>query len=440
MTHWQHSDIVCGHTACSWTALIQQFAAVPLPCLTKNGEDMPAPKHSELCGMDQELFEQLVEIRRDLHRHPELSWKEVRTAGVVSRFLDTLGIKHRTDVAGTGIIADIEGVRTDDCVAIRADLDALPVLEETELPFASCVEGVMHACGHDGHTAMVLGAAALLSRDAAPLPTSVRLIFQPAEETGNGAPAMIEAGALDNVAMIFGAHVDRHYPVGSVVVTEGSVNASTDEFRVTISGRGGHGARPHETTDAVVVGSLLVMAIQTIVSREVNPAHPSVVSVGRFSAGTAPNVIAGRAELSGTIRAQDHDVREHLHRSIRRIATSVAQLHEASVEVEIIEGTPPLINRHEGLEIAHNAAVQSVGSENVLELVSANMGGEDFSHYLKHVPGCYVRIGSTAPGQDTYPAHSSRFDFDERAIATGAAWFYQVARLAGEEIASSQVK
>jgi amidohydrolase len=245
---------------------------------------------------------------------------------------------------------------------------------------------------------------------------------------------MVDEGVLDNVAMIFGGHLDRHYPVGSVVVSDGAVNASSDSFRIHILGRGGHAARPHETVDAVVVGSLLVIAIQTIVSREVNPAHPSVISVGQFTAGSASNVIANEAELSGSIRAQDPEVREHLHQSLRRIAASVGLLHGATVDVEIHHGTPPLINKPPGVDVAREAAVEAVGQSEVKQLAIANMGGEDFSYYLQHIPGCYVRFGSQYADRDNYPAHSSRFDFNEQALATGAAYYRSVALAAGRHV------
>jgi len=386
--------------------------------------------------IDSELFEQIVAVRRDLHRHPELSWEEHRTGDRVCRFLDQQGISYRRGVANTGIVADLPGRRSGPFIAIRADLDALPVFEETGLPFASEIPGRMHACGHDGHTSIALGAGALLRREDS-LEFPVRLIFQPAEETGRGAKAMVDAGVLEDVAIVFGGHVDRHYPVGTVVVTEGVVNASSDKFVMTISGRGGHAARPHETVDAVVVGSLLVMAIQTIVSREVNPAHPSVVTVGRFDAGTAPNVIAGQAKLQGTIRAQDEDVRQHLCESLRRIAASVGQLHGAQIDVEITEGTPSLRNRPESAAIAREAAIAAVGQERVLRMETANMGGEDFSYYLERTEGCYVRFGATRPGEPAYPAHSSKFDFDEQALAVGASYFHHVVRLASEKLLKS---
>jgi len=385
--------------------------------------------------IDDSLFERIVAFRRDLHQHPELSWRETRTAQKVCAVLDDLGISYRSGVAKTGIVADIGAKPGIPSVALRADMDALPIVEETELPFRSQVDGVMHACGHDGHTSMLLGAAMLLAGDEN-LPAPVRLIFQPAEETGRGASAMIADGALEGAALVFGGHVDRHFPLGTIMVTEGAVNASSDKFVITVAGRGGHAARPHETIDAVVVGSLLVMSIQTIVSREVNPAHPSVVTVGRFEAGTAANVIAGQARLEGSIRAQDAEVRKSLQQSIRRIAAAIGQLHGATVDVEICEGTPPVINPPEGAAIARRAAAATVGDDNIVKLKTANMGGEDFSYYLEQVGGCYVRFGTTVPGRDAFPAHSSRFDFDERALAVGARYYYELAKAAGETIAA----
>jgi hippurate hydrolase len=280
---------------------------------------------------------------------------------------------------------------------------------------------------------MVLAAAELLSRDGN-LPAPVRILFQPAEEKGCGAVAMIEAGALDGVEMIFGGHVDRHYPTGQIVAHAGAVNASTDSFRIEIEGRGGHAARPHEGVDSVVVGSLLVMAIQTIVSREVNPAHPSVVTVGRFDAGTAGNVIAARAVLEGTIRAQERSVREHVVRSLHRICESVGTLHSARLNVVIEEGTPPVVNPPAMAELARRAASAVVGEENAVPLHTPNMGGEDFAYYMEKVPGCYVRLGARAEGLEGFPAHSSKFDFDEGVLEIGARYFYEVARIAGASI------
>ncbi|REK09976.1 MAG: amidohydrolase [Planctomycetota bacterium] len=383
--------------------------------------------------LESPLYSSLVAMRRDLHQHPELSWQETRTAEKVCAYLDELGVSYRRGVAGTGIVAEFPGGNGGPFIALRADLDALPILEETGLPFASQVPGAMHACGHDAHTTMLLGAASLLAQDRE-LPAPVRLIFQPAEEFGEGAPAMIEAGVLDNVALIFGGHVDRHFPVGSIAVTDGPVNASSDSFTIRITGRGGHAARPHETVDAVIVGSLIVMALQTIVSREVNPSHPSVVTVGHFDAGTAANVIAGQALLEGSIRAQENSVRLALHRSIERIAKAICQMHGADLEFSIGQGTPPLCNPPEGARVARLAAAAAVGEGNVARMDMASMGGEDFSYYLEHVPGCYVRFGTARDGVEQFPAHSSRFVIDEEALAVGAAFFHAVAKVAGQSI------
>ncbi len=382
-------------------------------------------------------FEKWVAFRRDLHRHPELSLQENRTAERIEGALDQLGIAHRR-AAGTGVLAEIPASRGGPSVprvALRADTDALPIQEETGLEYASANDGVMHACGHDGHTAMVLAAAELLSKDGS-LRAPVRLVFQPAEERGLGAVAMIEAGALDGVGMIFGGHVDRHYPTGQIVAHAGAVNASTDSFRIEIQGKGGHAARPHEGVDAVVVGSLLVMAIQTIVSREINPAHPSVVTIGRFDAGTAPNVLAGRATLAGTIRTQEKAVRDHIVSSLSRICESIGALHNARLRMILEEGTPPVVNPTDMAAIARRAAVAVVGEANAVPLHTANMGGEDFACYMEKIPGCYVRLGARAPGREGFPAHSSKFEFDEEVLAIGARFFYEVARLAGEVLAS----
>ncbi|MBX3349841.1 MAG: amidohydrolase [Nitrospira sp.] len=379
------------------------------------------------------LYDRLVALRRELHRYPELSRQESRTAAVISRFLHDLGIRHRTNIAGHGVVADIPGDSGVPCVVLRADMDALPIQEETGLEFASVHGGVMHACGHDGHTTMLLGAAALLSQEN-DLPAPVRLIFQPAEEQGTGAIAMIKEGVLAGAGLIFGGHLDRHYRPGTIVVSEGPVNASSDNFAIEIIGQGAHGARPHESIDAVVVGSLMIMALQTIVSREVDPARPSVVSVGQFHAGTAPNVIAGQAKLEGTVRAQDPAVRRQLLNSVRRIAESIAQLHGAKIHVTVTEGTPPLVNDAVMAVLARSAAIETVGETNVLPLKTANMGAEDFSYYLEKIPGAYVRFGSQVPGREGYPAHSSKFDFDEDALAVGAAYYRTLARIAGRQL------
>ena len=378
------------------------------------------------------VLERIIALRRDLHRHPELSWDEHGTMQRISAQLHALGIPHRTGVARTGIIADLPGAQDGARVALRADTDALPVTEETGLPFASVHPGVMHACGHDGHSAMLLGAAQCLL--AKPPPRPVRLIWQPAEEKGQGAKAMVEEGAMEQVGMVFGGHLDRRYPSGSLVVTDGAVNASTDTFVIDITGKQGHGARPHESVDAIVIGSALVTSLQTIVSREVDPAAPAVISVGRFDAGSAPNVIAGKAVLEGTLRAQDPAVRERLRGAIERIARAVGEVHGAQVQVTLQVGTPAVINRPVPTALARSAARDIVGDERVCTLRTANMGGEDFAYFLEEVPGAYIRYGAQIPNRETFPAHSSRFDIHEPALGVGAQWLARVAHAAGAHL------
>lgn len=378
---------------------------------------------------DETFLAHLVEIRRDLHRHPELSWREERTADRVCHELEALGVAYRR-VAGTGVVADLPGPDGVPLVALRADLDALPITEETGLPFASVEDGVMHACGHDGHTTMLLGAARLLV-DVADRPAPVRLIFQPAEEEGTGAPAMIEHGVLDGVGVIFGGHIDRLYAAGEMVVQEGPINASTDEFTMELSGPGGHGARPHESVDPIVAGSAVVTALQAIPAREIDPAQAAVVSVGMFRAGSAPNVIASKAVLQGTLRAQDPQVREHLKEAVDRVATSVGAAHRVVVSVRFHDGTPAVVNGAPSVVLARQAVEAVVGGPGVRPLATGNMGGEDFGFYLERVPGCYVRFGARPTDRESHPAHSGKFTWDERVLEIGARYYKEVALVAG---------
>ena len=398
----------------------------------------PARRGPSVIAREQiPLLDRIIGLRRELHRYPELSEREERTAGLVCSFLEDLGIPYRAGVGGYGVVAHVEGRQDGPVVALRADIDALPIREETGLPFASEVDGVMHACGHDGHTAILAGAAALLSAEPPPYP--VRLLFQPAEERGNGAAMMVADGAIDGVSAVFGGHIDNSYPVGTLVVTDGAVNAASDYFTIRIEGRTGHAARPHQAVDAVVAGASLVSALQTVVSREVNPADPAVLTVGSFNAGTAENVIAGAATLTGTIRTMDPEVRRHLCDSVVRMAEAVARLHGCEVDAEVREGNPPVVNSPTMTGPARRAAEAVVGETNVARMRAVNMGSEDFGRYLERVPGCYIRYGGLTPGGDPHPAHSSRFDFDERALPVGARWLDAVARLAGEELATCQL-
>ncbi len=369
----------------------------------------------------------LLKIRREIHAWPELAYEEERTAAVISRELEKLGLSPRTGVARTGVVADIG--REGPTVALRADMDALPLHEETGLPFASKRPGLMHACGHDGHVAMLLGAAALLVKDP-PSQGRVRLIFQPAEERGAGARAVIEEGVLEGVSFIFGGHIDRHFKVGEIAVNEGLICAFTDTFTISINGKGGHAAWPHEAIDAVVVGSLLVMNIQTIISREINPAHPCVITVGKFQGGSAHNVIAEKALLEGTIRSTDPDTRKRIMESLKRMGKGIAEVHRAGIRIEIREGYPPVVNHPVAARLAREAALKVVGPQGLVKQPHPSLGGEDFAFYLQKVPGCFVRFGAVKKGLENIPAHSPKFDFDERVLPLGARFLAEVARIA----------
>jgi hippurate hydrolase len=371
----------------------------------------------------------LLELRRDLHAHPELSWKEERTADKLARALTALGARDVQRVARTGVVGRLPGREAGGpTVALRGDIDALPIQEQTGLPFASAVNGVMHACGHDVHATWTVGAAMLLSRE--PALGDVLLVLQPAEEVGAGARAMLEAGALDGVSAIFGGHVDRRFEVGQIVADAGPLAASADEFRIELVGQGAHGARPHEAADPIVGAAALVTALQTIVSRRVDPSDPAVVSVGEVHAGSAPNIIPERATLSGTLRATTPRTRALLRAEVQRLAETVAAAHRLTVSIKMPDGTPPVVNDARMAAIAREAATSLVGVENVVPFGLTNMGGEDFAFYQERFPGCFLRVGAREPGGERTPAHSPRFTVAEGAIFVGAAVLAECARQA----------
>jgi hippurate hydrolase len=375
------------------------------------------------------LHRTLVELRRDLHRHPELSGREERTADALHAALAQVAPARLERVAGTGVVARIRGRDTTrPPVAVRGDIDALPISEETGLPFASENPGVMHACGHDVHATWAVGAAHLLT--ARPAAGDVLIVLQPAEETGRGARA-----ALDGVAAIFGAHVDRRFAVGEVVAQEGPLAASADSFEIRLRGSGAHAARPHEAADPIVGAGALIGALQTIVARRVNPAYPAVVSIGSVHAGSASNVIPDRAVLTGTLRATDPETRRLLVDEVRHIADATAALHRLTAAVSIELGPPPLVNPPEAARWARRAAATVLGDAAVVPLGFVNMGGEDFAAYLERIPGCFLRIGAREPGGEPIAAHSPRFYAAEESIFVGAAVLAETARVASEATA-----
>lgn len=372
----------------------------------------------------------MVKLRRTLHRRPELAFEEVDTARLIMTELDRLDIPHTYGGVGGGVVGRLScGVAGAPTVALRAEMDALPGAENTALPFASCVPDKMHACGHDAHMAMVLGAAALLAKSPPPN-GNVLFVFQPAEERGGGARVVLASGELDRVDAIFGGHVTHHYRVGEIMVASGSITAQSDRFRLRIKGRGGHGARPHEAVDAIVIAGLLISALQTLVSRTINPVYPSVVTIGRIEGGSAANVIAESAVLEGTIRTTIPEVRELVVTGIRRMARAMGDLYDTSIEAEIEEGYPPVVNTVRETEIAQDAVREILGEAGLVMMDHPSMGSEDFSYYVQRIPGCYVRFGARIREREYIPLHSPSFDISEDVLEVGAAYFDEVARQA----------
>lgn len=377
----------------------------------------------------------LVALRRDLHSRPELSFAEHATADRLESELRGLEPLDLRRVAGTGLVARIRGRSPGaPVVAIRGDIDALPIQEETGLDYASRADGVMHACGHDVHATWAVGAAMLLTEE--PAAGDVLIVLQPGEETGQGAARMLDAGALDGVAAIFGGHVDLRFPTGEVVADAGPLAAATDMFAIELVGRGGHGARPHEVRDPIVGAAALVTALQTIVARRLNPASPGVVSVGSIHAGNAPNVIPERVALAGTLRATTVETRELLHRELRRITDSVADAYGLTAELSLELGPPAIVNPDEPIRWAREAVASLLGESALVPLGFLNLAGEDFACYMERIPGCFLRIGARAPGGEAVAAHTSRFHPDERSVFVGAAVLAETARRASSALAS----
>jgi amidohydrolase len=361
-----------------------------------------------------------VATRRDLHRHPELSHQEQRTADMAASRSEELGFQVRAGLGGTGVIADLEGAGDGPMLMLRADMDALPVEErDDKRTVRSEVDGVMHACGHDGHVAMVLGAATALValRDA--WRGSLRLCFQPAEEVAEGAVPMIDDGAADGVDRVLGIHLWAPLQVGRVAVTPGVIFGSADAFRVTVHGRGGHGGMPHTAVDPVVAAAEIILALQTIVSRETSPFSPAVVTVGSISGGTRFNVIADTVDIEGTVRAVEQSERERLLRRVAEIAADVARSARCEAVYERGSGCPPVVCDPEVASTVRAAAVATVGDDKV-DVARPITVGDDVACFLERAPGCYYLVGAGHPEKGPVaPHHSADFDIDEACLPIG---------------------
>lgn len=379
--------------------------------------------HTDSMAEAEALREQLVAWRRDFHRHPELAFQERRSARTIAEELRGLGYDVQTGVAETGVVALLEGGGSRHVVMARFDMDALPVTEANETDYASQNEGVMHACGHDGHMAIGLGVATLIARHRDHLPGTLKLVFQPAEEGGNGAPRMVEEGVLENPRpdVLLITHLWNEKPVGVVDVTPGAIMAAAERWTCVVHGRGGHGALPHQAVDPIVAASHIVTALQTVVSRNVSPLETAVLTVGSFHGGDAFNVIPDRVDLSGTIRTYDSQVREKVLRRAREVIDTTAAAYEASADLEIESLTPPLVNDPDVVRAVRDAAETVLGLETVTS-GERTMGSEDAAYFTQEVPGCYFFLGSanSERGLDA-PHHNPRFDFDEDALPIGVA-------------------
>ena len=368
----------------------------------------------------ENLAAELIALRRKLHEHPELAFEEHETAKAVAGFLEKLGIPFRKAVGKTGIVALIDGGKPGPTVGIRADMDALPINEQTGLPFASKVPGKMHACGHDVHTVIALGVAATLAGMKSELRGRVKLIFQPAEETLSGAQAMIADGALEDPKMdvVLGYHNWPAVEAGKVGYNTEAVMSSADAFDITLKGREGHGAHPHMGIDALAAGAYLVAQLQTIVSREVKPLSPAVLTVGEFHAGTARNIIAGAAQLKGIVRTMEAAVSAQIEAAMRRMLEGIKASMRVEYTLDWKRVAPALRNHKPTLERLLKSAREVLGTENVYELAEASMGSEDFAWFAERVPAAHLRIGSKIAGLDT-AIHRANYDCNEAAIPLG---------------------
>ena len=369
----------------------------------------------------------IINTRRDFHKYPELSFKEFRTSKIVAEKLKNFGIETKKNIGKTGVVGILKGEKNGPTIALRADMDALPIQETNDISYKSVNKGVMHACGHDAHTAMLLGAAEALSKMRHEIKGEIRFIFQPAEEGFGGAKYMIKDGAIDNVDEIYGMHVWNYQKSGTVGVQSGPVMAAADIFTIEINGIGGHGAAPQGTVDSIVVASHLIQSLQTIVSRNTNPLESTVVTIGQINGGYNFNIIADKVILNGTARSYTNNNKTIIKKRMKEIINGIEKMYNAKIKLNYKDGYPPLINDERASKNVSNAATKIVGSNVIKPYLS--MGGEDFSYYTNKIPGCFFFLGTSPkdrPPMST-PQHCSHFDIDEEAMLIGSSIFVELA-------------
>jgi hippurate hydrolase len=373
------------------------------------------------------LTQKIAALRRDIHAHPELAFDEKRTAAKVADYLDSLGLEVHRGIARTGVVAKLALGSSKRAIGLRADMDALPLTELNTFPHHSTHMGKMHACGHDGHTAMLLGAAEALSK-LRNFDGTVYFIFQPAEEHEGGGRVMVEEGLFDRfpMDMVFGLHNWPGLPAGSFGVTEGPVMAGADRFEIEITGRGGHAAMPHQAVDVVLAGSALVQALQSLVSRNTDPLAAAVVSVTRFHAGHADNVLPETAVLGGTVRTLKAELQDALEEGLRRVCNGIEATYRVSIDLRYDRGYPPTVNAPEPSFIAREVARQVAEDGQVFTHLNPSMGAEDFAYLARVVPACYVWLGN-GPGEGGCMLHSPHYDFNDEVIATGIRYWVRLA-------------
>lgn len=381
---------------------------------------------SEIKQLAEEFYPAVVSLRRQIHQNPELGFQEFQTAALVAKTLSEHGWEVQTGIAGTGVVGLLKGNSQGPTVALRADMDALPIQELNQQPFKSKNDGVMHACGHDAHTATLLGTAMVLSRLRESLIGNVKLIFQPAEEGPGGALPMIKAGVLDNpkVDVIFGAHVWHDVPAGKVAIQAGPIMAAPDTFVITITGRGGHGAQPHLCIDAIAIAAQVINGLQQIVSRRSNPLDPVVLTIGKMVGGVRGNVIAEKVVMDGTLRTLNENTRIQCKKWIEEQVAAICHLYGALHEVRFTDAYDITINDEEATEFLIGSARKILGRDQVLTRLEPSMGAEDFSFFMKDIPGVYFRLG-IRDDEKVYPIHHNRFDVNEEALKVGMEVFSQ---------------